>query len=895
MAGNPYDQAGNPGMYEGSGYGASPGGPYAQGAGGSQSHHSGAGQQGAYPQGPYDTQGGQDWGGGGGGMVAPAGQEDYKNYTENKAGFETGSNGGEGRIDSETGIAPRRLTDCVCIPIFFIYVLAMMIIVGVADSRGDRSRLTRGFDYQARLCGYDVGVEDKPYLFWCRSFEESTSAENPPKALNIKDATCVKECPTAKKPSSFSQVSCLRDTISRGFEEQGGPAGVERSYLIHAEQSKALTWPYDTELFAGRYCMPVSIPLRAELLSPKGPVNLAHRAVNGFGSFQHYPVWLVLLFACFIAVILSFIYIFLIRYAGKYLIYTTLAICALLLFIAGGFFLWGFGSIPFENCQAAIPGTNSTLGGHPEYKICKVQAFMDTGVDSNYQKLNPIFQRNEPITACILSTSLGLLLVIAGIITLVHFANTESHWNSIADLIILSYDCVFSMKDMLVPPIIEAFWKYILTLILVKGFMAMLTVGEIDTRRIVVNGVHYEGASKKFYFDWYFLPYIIFYLYGCMWIMELCNAFGQFIVSYSVVSWYYIKGQVGPDGKKRKVQISGHNPAFMAMFHSVRYHLGSLFLGSSIIPLVRIPRMIRELVCVQLMRDSECPGPLYICNCCCKCLQSFVCTPCQALHCFDDNEHKEGIFAKYNKNAYIDIIIRANHFWPSAERAFNIFGIHSAAKINMGCIRTVTLIGVSAIGMICATITYNMLGIDTLVDPASLYFVQDPLFVSFLAMLLCGNIAYSFTMLIEHTNDTILYCYCHNRKFKKENIDDYIPEELRVIVGSDDKTNDFYPYYGKAEPNMYLGTWFNIKKEKPKDQPARNPGNLNATDYGQTGFGQTGAGGGQGQSQWAQQDQYGAQQGGYDTYGGGGGGTGYGGGGGGYGGPEQQPLTSGMR
>jgi hypothetical protein len=752
----------------------------------------------------------------------------------------------------------------------------MIIIACVANNRGNTSRLTRGFDYQARLCGYDEGVQNASYLFWCRSYAESTGVGEP-LALNVEDATCVSKCPMA---NDLTKISCLRDTIIRGFPETGGPAGVLKSYLIHAEQSKVRTFPYDTELFAGRYCMPVNIPLRASLLGPRGPVNLPSRIIKGFGSFQRYPVWLVLFFASFCAVLLGYIYIFMIKFAGKYVLYGTLLLASLAFFSAGCFFLWGIFSFPMVDCQAS-----------PTNTWCKIQDAVNVGIDSNYQKYNPIFQRNTPWAAVVISSSAGVLLLFASIVSMTHFANTESHYNSISDLIQLSYDCVFSMKDMLFPPIFEALWKYFLTLILMKNFMSMLTVGDIDARRIVVNGVHYEGASKMFYYDWWFLPWMLFYVCGCIWIMELCNAFGQFVCSYCVVSWYYIKTIKGEDGKKRKVSARDHNPAFMAIYQGVRYHLGSLFLGSFIISIYRIPRVVRELVCVQLMRDSSCPGPLKLCDCFCKCLQAAVCKPCQVLHCFDDKEHTEGLFAKYNKNAYIDIIIRANHFWPSAERAFNIFGIHKACQNNMGCLKTVTLIGVSSIGILCGTITYNMLGIDMMDNPDSLYYVQDPLFVSFVASCLCGNIAYSFVQLIDNTNDTILYCYCHNRKFKKESIDDYIPEELRVIVGSDDKNPDVYPYYGKAPPSMYLSSWMNIKKAPPERPPARDPSALTATDYGY-GFNQT-------QPQSSQSGAWvppqgdpslareyssglnaGGNYGGYNT---------------GYRDPAQQPLTSNMR
>jgi len=86
----------------------------------------------------------------------------YQRYTESSPG---GSPTGFG-IDPENGIAPRRLTDCVCAVAFVLYVLGMIILLIVVHTRtvgarpyGDVMRLSRGFDAEGRLCGVDAGVD----------------------------------------------------------------------------------------------------------------------------------------------------------------------------------------------------------------------------------------------------------------------------------------------------------------------------------------------------------------------------------------------------------------------------------------------------------------------------------------------------------------------------------------------------------------------------------------------------------------------------------------------------------------------------------------------------------------------------------------------------------------
>merc|ERR1719215_766687 len=107
---------------------------------------------------------------------------------------------GVGGIDPETGIAPRRLTDCVCIVIFVCYCIAMLVLILVVKSKSiegrqysDVRRLTHGMDYQARLCGVDKDVADKQFLFWCRSNPQQWYDQ--PGSLDLWNPTCVKECP----------------------------------------------------------------------------------------------------------------------------------------------------------------------------------------------------------------------------------------------------------------------------------------------------------------------------------------------------------------------------------------------------------------------------------------------------------------------------------------------------------------------------------------------------------------------------------------------------------------------------------------------------------------------------------------------------------------------------
>jgi len=152
-------------------------------------------------------------------------------------------------------------------------------------------------------------------------------------------------------------------------------------------------------------------------------------------------------------------------------------------------------------------------------------------------------------------------------------------------------------------------------------------------------------------------------------------------------------------------------------------------------------------------------------------------------------------------------------------------------------------------------------------DPETHFYVQDPLIVSFLAFCLCGSIAYSFTMLFDHTADVLLYCYAFNKRFKKHTVEKYVPDELRNVVGAEDREYDEWGKYGRAMPPMYLATWMATgnKDEGPKEREIRDKWGRNLSRNQSPNVSQAGSrAGSRAGSQASRQN----PQGGYNPYGG---------------------------
>jgi hypothetical protein len=687
--------------------------------------------------------------------------ETYMNYTEGHD--DHGSSVGGGKIDTETGIAPRRCTDCVCLPIFFVYMLVMVGVIFHGRIHGQTNRLTHGFDYNGRLCGVTPEVALKPLLFWCRSDENATVNSAAPAELNLWLPSCVAKCPvnnlaekvTCLMPQQVTVVSGAPNTA--GNQVTAGAFGIVQSWFLKYEQTEALTVPYPTTAFGGRYCLPNDKNLAYSILKPTGPLNPFIRLVDSFGSFQ--DCWLAVFIAVTFAVILGFFYTFLMAKVGKYVLYVTLGVASAIYFCAGLYFL------------TAI--------------------LTKFGWMTSYPDTQPLYQHNPDTEAFCYSIILGVFLILLSIGAGVQLKGVEEAHSEIEEMIDVTDECVFSMRELLAPPVLDAIWKFLLLWFLCTQFMYLVSVGYIDDSRIVVNGIRKQGATKSYYFDTQMIPFIVFYVYGAVWLYELSIAMLQFIVAYAVVLWYYVPHEQGGE----KEELPKHPAIFGAMV-AVRYHLGSLIFAAAIMPWLRAVRIFDEFMFGNLP----------------NCLRS--CLDCA----------QSGPFLLYNKNVYNDIVIRSNHLQPSALRTKAVIESHSVVKlyIEQGSgskLRIITQCGVGSIGTICSLFTYHLCTtLPTFSDPLGGWYVQDPLMISFLALCLCGSIAYSFTMLIEHAGDVLLYTYAWNKKFKKASCGKFMPDGLSNVVGFQHLEADSYPLYGKADPNMYLGTWISTKKGGSKEK-----------------------------------------------------------------------------
>lgn len=646
-------------------------------------------------------------------------------------------------IDKANGIAPRRITDCVCVVLFVLYVIGMIIAVCIAHSKGNVQRLTHGMDATAQLCGVDGPVWNKSFLFYCRASPNETVSV--PQALNLWNPVCVSSCPRLGE----APIECLMPATHHSKQISGGQFGNVETYFVTMMQSYMMTKTYDTKLFRGRYCLPEDQALRSTVLY--GPLGFKASMHHLVGSFQ--DCWGVIFLCVLVAIALSYSYIFLVKLCAKLIVSLFLVIVMLAFFAMGGFMVLAVFTL--------IPNMDNPFKG--------------------YEDVNPFFQRYTTTVAAVLSTVMGTLCIFAAVGMIFTLRDARKHFMVISTLVKCACDCSMSMPFLMVMPVLEAIWKFFLMWILCYNFMPLCSCGFYNERIVNINGEGYMGLKRSYHFDYYWGPAIIFYIIGGFWIMEMTHSFGHYILTYTVVGWFFT-----PKSLDSKVP-----PKFTefldGIVDSFRYALGSICLGAFLIPAPRAVRVSKFII------------KKMFCSCRCK-------SPDQ-----EDDFADSGDLP--SRDAYADLLIRANDFLQAMGGAKKYWAFHTCRKHKGKC-EIVTVAGVTTVGFLSALIAFVMCSyVKPFNDPSSSSYIFDPVSIAIIAFVLCGAVAYGFMMLIGFTADLLLYCYIWNKKFNDKTIEQHAPDEIWQLTGYDHHSKG-YPYFGKAHPNMYVSTWLDWSADK---------------------------------------------------------------------------------
>jgi hypothetical protein len=654
-------------------------------------------------------------------------------------------------------------------------MIGLALVIVYAIQNGDPRRLTHGIDYQGRICGVHGDVLDRPYLFWCREPDEKTVGSTVdfhggeyPQDLFLREPICVDKCPD----SSARMFPCL-DKPKITQQATGVPPEVQTVVTVSEQVVDRAGYP--TKEFGGHFCIPAfnttKSPARDEL-EEYGPLaDMGWNTLLAIGGLRHAP--LALGVAVAVAVLLGYGYLLALRMFARLLMYTMLAILLVFFLVVGIALLSPLWMPP------AFPNQWESVG----------------------KAHNPFYNTFDKQVAGRYSSIAGSAFLLLHLIMVCVFCCAHKTIETAIGVIEAACECMFALPTMLLQPIFEVISKVVVLFLLLWGFTYLVSTGHPGSGTEKVFGARVPGLDREFHYDDKGKAMIGYYVFGIFWCMEMLTAMGHFVISYSVVMWYFTPLP------KRSIPI----PVVRATFNAIYYHLGTLAFGACLIAICRFLRLLFS----TLARASEGEGnPLAaliakILVCCVDCFKRFL----------------EFI----TKNAYIDVCITSSSFCVAAKHTFD-FILREGGKVALlnGACFVFEVLGAFAISMTGGYTTWMLVtNVPAFADNTSDHYVAHPEVCAGAGFLISLTVAAAFMNVFDHTADTLLYTFAWNRNHDHNSAELYCPHSLAVLLEYEPEA-DRHHHPGDPTKNSgtfgYFSTWFTGKQpEAAVDEHERAP------------------------------------------------------------------------
>eukprot|EP00930_Biecheleria_cincta_P023471 TRINITY_DN16960_c0_g1_i1.p1 TRINITY_DN16960_c0_g1~~TRINITY_DN16960_c0_g1_i1.p1 ORF type:complete len:576 (+),score=97.23 TRINITY_DN16960_c0_g1_i1:197-1924(+) len=314
------------------------------------------------------------------------------------------------------------------------------------------------------------------------------------------------------------------------------------------------------------------------------------------------------------------------------------------------------------------------------------------------------------------------------------------------DCVQVAVNCTFDMPTMLIAPALHFLALLILVPAMCSAFVYLLSCGKFTApdagalaSAAVNNDAGQAASAGGVEYSTEQFVYIGFSFFMIFWIIELCAAFSQFSMAYSVVLWYFAPYD---DGKKRAVPLCSFLQGFL---DAARYHLGTLACGSFFVAVFGAIQAILSFFERQAAAQGNLVGRIIaaVCGCfvsCFKCILELV-----------------------NKNAYIDVAINSSTYCEAVKAVVKILVSYGGSvAVLTGTMWIMKFAAVGAIAGSTGWIMFMYLSSSGQNDAMSLA-IGAALVASFVAL----NIMNVLDMVAE----TILYCFASDEEEQKEAAD----------------------------------------------------------------------------------------------------------------------------
>ncbi|KAI3630109.1 hypothetical protein MIR68_011544 [Amoeboaphelidium protococcarum] len=610
----------------------------------------------------------------------------------------------------------RQCRDVFWLILFILFWCGMFVIAGLAIQQGNLNRLRYGNDTEGNLCGVNnAGGRDHTNAPYQYVFDPTNWASYRQCVTHCPNQTFTPICPyDVPVPTAFTNINLTDFTLLAQLYANGTFGNC--------------TFTYRTIMVLNR-CLPdVSALVSLSNITGANGTIVDQVTSTGTEMFSDvYNSWKIILICSAISLVMSFIWMFMMQYASKFMVWFTV------IFV-------NFASIAFTavifNYWNQVRTQNGTL-----------LSYSSVGSASNNEKVL--------LAISILAAILTFVLVILTI-------TLRSRINLAIAVIGEASKAIRKMPLIVFFPVFKyvllagltAWIVYVWACLVTSGSKVSGTIGDQISNRTSVQFTPNEAFNYL----------TIYYALGYFWTFNFIIAIAQTTIAGAVASWYWSRD-------KANLPSAVITRAFA---RTMRYHLGSLALGSLIIAIIETIRAIVFYFQQQLRKQKASK----VAQCCLACVQC-------CLACFER-------FMKFiNKNAYIEIAVYGYSFCSAAKEAFEL--------LVRNAIRVIVVDRVSDflffLGKVLITAVVAIIGSSLLQNPEQLpdgetLNIGRFWSVSLLIIIILSYvIASSFMAVYEMAIDTVFLCFCEDSERNDGSAQKpyYMEESLRKFVDDANK------------------------------------------------------------------------------------------------------------
>lgn len=446
-------------------------------------------------------------------------------------------------------------TDPLCCIIFIVALVAFGGVYIEALKDGNLSKLYHGIDGNGKVCGVDPEVANEPMLYWCAAWSQGFSTGPTPSSVNLSNPICVSACPGAAIHGSVDQIL----------------ASVPQCSFVNGQSMS-----YQTIILMDRYCIPdKSVPGLEAIYNQVITGELDEAISQRTESLSSIPsAWPVLVGAFFVAVVLGYIYLLLLKCCAEPLVWLTM-ILSILSLASFGTYLW----------------TNAASMGGSEV---------------------PDNMKNHAETGAKIGAVVCWVLAALGALAICCLCNSI---RTAAAVIEVSVEVIWEMPALLIMPVLKAILNGVMAACLVYGFLMLWTCFPIES--------YGDGLSRNFKPSGWQVFQIFFYLLIAYWILAFLKALYEFVVAFAVADYYFTPYDM--DGEKDV----GHCYVCDGYRLGLITHGGSLAFGSFIIAFITLIQKTIEFIDKEQKAATGGGNAilhciLCCCLCCISCLKEMV-------------------------------------------------------------------------------------------------------------------------------------------------------------------------------------------------------------------------------------------------------------------------------